>query len=293
MKLSETFDSSLRKAFDEATQPVGSHDPSKECKRLGTSNMCVCCPCGCGMDITKEHYACAHGQPCGAESCKEKPQEKKPTLIGYNCKMCHGTKIGENDFSIVHVYDGILEPIYAHQPQATQKSNDVKIKNFRCSEHGFVKPEISPKCPICISKKKHHPDADFMSPTVYEVSRATSPTQESQTWDWEKQTEIGKWEETLHFEIMEEYLELVKLQEFAKDKAEHMRQIQIKYGELVNFIAGIEAKAYHIGIAQAKHQERGRILEEVKGKKQVIPRGLQFGVEVVSLSDLTNIINKP
>lgn len=28
-------------------------------------------------------------------------------------------------------------------------TKDIKIKNFHCSEHGFVKPNVHPKCPAC------------------------------------------------------------------------------------------------------------------------------------------------
>ena len=31
--------------------------------------------------------------------------------------------------------------------------NDIKIKNFHCSEHGYIKPIVEPKCPKC----KEHP----------------------------------------------------------------------------------------------------------------------------------------
>lgn len=33
-------------------------------RKLGTSDVCVCCPCGCDMPIDKEHYECFHGMPC-------------------------------------------------------------------------------------------------------------------------------------------------------------------------------------------------------------------------------------
>src|SRR3990167_2712769 len=29
------------------------------------------------------------------------------------------------------------------------QNKEVKIKNFHCSEHGYVKPEVTPSCPFC------------------------------------------------------------------------------------------------------------------------------------------------
>lgn len=38
-----------------------------------------------------------------------------------------------------------------HDPQSHR--NEVTVKNFQCSEHGFVGPLITPKCPSCHTKR--------------------------------------------------------------------------------------------------------------------------------------------
>lgn len=43
---------------------VTGHTCTEKCRRLGPSDISVCCPCGCGMPVDGEHYACFHGQPC-------------------------------------------------------------------------------------------------------------------------------------------------------------------------------------------------------------------------------------
>ena len=38
---------------------------------------------------------------------------KKRKLIGYNCKVCRGKKVHENDYAITHFCSGLREPVFS------------------------------------------------------------------------------------------------------------------------------------------------------------------------------------
>lgn len=57
---------------------VTGHTCTEKCRRLGASDISVCCFCGCGMPVDDKHYACSHGQPC----------EEHTSVTGDECVFC-------------------------------------------------------------------------------------------------------------------------------------------------------------------------------------------------------------
>ena len=99
MKTSEIFDgenSSLKKTFEAAVS--GSHDQDNKdhtkCRKLGTSDICVCCPCGCDTPIDEPNYAELHGAPTEQKEEWEEEFEKLMPEVSY--EFCQG-----------HLNDGI------------------------------------------------------------------------------------------------------------------------------------------------------------------------------------------
>jgi hypothetical protein len=166
------------------------HNPENtECKRK------LCLEGGCGHYGQQQHGCTCPDDWSKKSQAREEPEEhnpEKPTLIGYNCKVCHGTKIGENDFSIVHVCDGILEPVYTPQPQATQEKKPTMNEKFgwafeQIEAHNKATQESGHEstCPRSLCPCKEYPLGKRCVGCERGYACTCTPTQES-------------WEEKLH-----------------------------------------------------------------------------------------------
>ena len=109
----------------------------------GLSDILSCCPCGCEMHVTDEHYSCFHGQKCFELVCPTNQETPEPTQETCQCEemTC------KENCSRNHTHKTIWcekcrppEPTQEKHPSVilVERLNDDVKENLRSMNNGII-----------------------------------------------------------------------------------------------------------------------------------------------------------